>query len=102
MKKNSVTEFELEKQDFKIKLKRGPNGGGVAAGYEDASGTPVVAYASPATALPVAPGAASAAPAAALASTEVEINSPMIGTFARVPSPELGSYIEVCAEVAPD
>ena len=24
MKKNSVTEFELEKQDFKIRLKRGP------------------------------------------------------------------------------
>ena len=28
MKKNSVTEFELEKQDFKIRLKRGTNGGG--------------------------------------------------------------------------
>ena len=26
MKKNSVTEFELEKQDFKIRLKRGTNG----------------------------------------------------------------------------
>ena len=25
MKKNSVTEFELEKQDFKIRLKRGAN-----------------------------------------------------------------------------
>ena len=28
MKKNSVTEFELERQDFKIRLKRGANGGG--------------------------------------------------------------------------
>ena len=26
MKKNSVSEFELEKQDFKIRLKRGTNG----------------------------------------------------------------------------
>ena len=26
MKKNSVSEFELEKEDFKIRLKRGPNG----------------------------------------------------------------------------
>ena len=41
MKKNSVSEFELEKQDFKIKLKRG---NGVAAGisYEDAQ---IVGYA---------------------------------------------------------
>jgi len=26
MKKNSISEFELERQDFKIKLRRGPNG----------------------------------------------------------------------------
>jgi mevalonate pyrophosphate decarboxylase len=32
MKKNSVSEFELEKQDFKIKLKRGWNGGAGLAG----------------------------------------------------------------------
>ena len=31
MKKNSVSEFELEKQDFKIRLKRGMNGGVVSA-----------------------------------------------------------------------
>ena len=31
MKKNSVSEFELEKQDFKIRLKRGMNGGGALA-----------------------------------------------------------------------
>jgi hypothetical protein len=27
MKKNSISEFELERQDFKIRLKRGPMGG---------------------------------------------------------------------------
>ena len=31
MKKNSVSEFELEKQDFKIRLKRGANGGAAAS-----------------------------------------------------------------------
>lgn len=45
MKKNSVSEFELEKQDFKIRLKRGPNGSGSAVTYEDA---PVVTYVQPA------------------------------------------------------
>ena len=35
MKKNSITEFELERQDSKIRLKRGLNGGGSAAQTED-------------------------------------------------------------------
>ncbi len=35
MKKNSITEFELERQDSKIRLKRGLNGGASAAQSED-------------------------------------------------------------------
>ena len=35
MKKNSISEFELEKQDFKIKLKRGGNGVVPSMAYED-------------------------------------------------------------------
>ena len=31
MKKNSISEFELERQDFKIRLKRGLNGGAALA-----------------------------------------------------------------------
>ena len=31
MKKNSITEFELERQDSKIKLKRGLNGGSASS-----------------------------------------------------------------------
>src|SRR4051812_24929747 len=100
MKKNSVSEFELEKQDFKIKLKRGPNGGGVS--YDESSMAPIVAYATP-QAIPNAPAALPAASAAAVtaASTEVEIKSPMIGTFYRAPSPESASYVEVGTEVGP-
>jgi len=99
MKKNSVSEFELEKQDFKIRLKRGPsNGGGTSVSYDDG---PVLAYVPPTVA--VAPGvAAAAAPAVPAASPELEIKSPMIGTFYRSPSPESASYIEIGAEVNPD
>src|SRR5207247_1170884 len=43
---------------------------------------------------------ASQAPAAPTA--ELEIKSPMIGTFYRAPSPEAAPYIEVGAEVNPD
>lgn len=35
-------------------------------------------------------------------STDIEIKSPMIGTFYRSPSPEAGSYVEVGSEVNPD
>jgi acetyl-CoA carboxylase biotin carboxyl carrier protein len=94
MKKNSVSEFEMEKQDFKIRLKRGGNGSHLSH-LEDA---PVV-IASPAIAVP--PTAAQvAAPTAA--SNEEEIKSPMIGTFYRTPSPESASYVEIGTEVGPD
>ena len=97
MKKNSVSEFEMEKQDFKIRLKRGTNGGGNPAAYDEA---PVLPYNPPPAAMgnPAAP----AAQIPAAATGEVEIKSPMIGTFYRSPSPESAPYIEVGAEVNPD
>ena len=105
MKKNSVSEFELEKEDFKIKLKRTPNGGSIApVAYEEA---PVITYAPAtsvaATAAPVATASAPAGAVPAGASTgEQEIKSPMIGTFYRAPSPESAPYVEVGTEVNPE
>ena len=96
MKKNSITEFELERQEFKIKLKRGIN----AAIYPDESTG--VAYA-PVPMMAATPAtAANPAPGAGGNSTDMEIKSPMIGTFYRAPSPEAGNYIEVGSEVHPD
>lgn len=99
MKKNSVSEFELEKQDFKIRLKRGM-GGNVLQSEE--GGQQMIAYTPIPTALPVA--AATSAPAApvAAASNEADIKSPMIGTFYRTPSPDAAAYVEVGTEVNPD
>jgi acetyl-CoA carboxylase biotin carboxyl carrier protein len=98
MKKNSVSEFEMEKQDFKIRLKRGANGGGGAA-YDD----PQLLQYAPAPAAALAnPAAAPVAQIQAPATGEVEIKSPMIGTFYRSPSPESAPYIEVGSEVSPE
>jgi acetyl-CoA carboxylase biotin carboxyl carrier protein len=100
MKKNSVSEFELEKQDFKIRLKRGISGGPVAGGSEDG---PILAYAPVPASIAATVGAVPAvAPAPPAASSEAEIKSPMIGTFYRAPSPESGPYVEVGTEVNPD
>ena len=97
MKKNSITEFELERQDSKIRLKRGLNGGAPAVQYDEP------AVASPVQVLP-AVGAAPA-PVIALspaATGEIDIKSPMIGTFYRAPSPEAGNYAEIGTEVSAD
>ena len=97
MKKNSVSEFELEKQDFKIRLKRGVNGGTPMPALEEAQ---VVTYGQP----PVGtiPAAVPTAATAPVPSNELEIKSPMIGTFYRSPSPEAAAYVEVGTEVNPD
>jgi acetyl-CoA carboxylase biotin carboxyl carrier protein len=101
MKKNSISEFELERQEFKIKLKRGAFG----PSNDD---LPAQVYMQPVAALPAATGVpaatvTSAASAAVIAaSNEIEIKSPMIGTFYRSPSPEAGSYVEIGSEVNPD
>ncbi len=99
MKKNSVSEFELEKQDFKIKLKRAANGGAPAS--EEAS---AVAYAPPPVMLPapVVPAPAALVQPVTPVTAELEIKSPMIGTFYRAPSPESAPYVEVGTEVNPE
>jgi len=99
MKKNSVSEFELEKQDFKIRLKRGMTDGKVGMSPADDS-QPMVAYAPAPAALPGGnvPTVVPSAPV----SVDGEIKSPMIGTFYRAPSPESAEYVEVGSEVNPD
>ena len=102
MKKNAISEFELERQDFKIKLKRGINGAVPAPQYAQYDESPVVAYAPPpAIAAPPAP-AAPPIPTPAAEPAEAEIKSPMIGTFYRAPSPEAANYAEVGTEVNPE
>ena len=100
MKKNSISEFELERQEFKIKLKRGPVG---PSGEELPAHVyiPPIAALAPSTGAGTGSSAGAPAPAVA-ASNEIEIKSPMIGTFYRSPSPEAGSYVEIGTEVTVD
>ena len=98
MKKNSVSEFELEKQDFKIRLKRGMNGvSSTTVSYDESS---AVAYGQPPVA--IAGQAAGPQPPQVSPNPELEIKSPMIGTFYRSPSPDSAPYVEVGVEVSPE
>ena len=104
MKKNSLSEFELEKQDFKIKLKRAVGGGMSEEVTPLTYAMPVGAPGYSGNVLPAAPAATAAAPAPAAASPSntLDIKSPMIGTFYRAPSPESANYVEVGTEVNPE
>ena len=95
MKKNSITEFELERQDSKIRLKRGLNGGGPAVQYDDQGNAGSMQSMAPVATLP-------ASPVTPAATGEIEVKSPMIGTFYRAPSPEAGNYIEIGDDINPD
>jgi acetyl-CoA carboxylase biotin carboxyl carrier protein len=102
MKKNSICEFEMERQDFKIKLKR-------TNGHSGDEGQPAPIYVQTPMAVPgaAAPAVHPALPAtqptpAAAATSETEIKSPMVGTMYRAPSPEAANYVEVGTEVNPD
>ncbi|MCI0748784.1 MAG: acetyl-CoA carboxylase biotin carboxyl carrier protein [Verrucomicrobia subdivision 3 bacterium] len=96
MKKNSISEFELERQDFKIRLKRGGVNPTSAVAYEE----PQVQTYIPGG-VPLTPSVSGALPVVPVAG-EMEIKAPMIGTFYRAPSPEAANYVDVGTEVNPD
>ena len=95
MKKNSISEFELEKQEFKIRLKRG----GITPVLGDEQAPMIYA---PAPTLANRDLLPSAAVPAVAQSSEMEVKSPMIGTFYRAPSPESAPYVDIGTEVGPE
>src|SRR5216117_100725 len=98
MKKNSISEFELERQDFKIRLKRGPNAGAIPVQYDE-----MQTLAAPFPAATLSTGTpATGVQATSGGVSELEIKSPMIGTFYRAPSPESAPYVDVGSEVNPE
>lgn len=98
MRKNSICEFELEKEGFKIRLKRGPNGQNVGVQPEEQIGANAGIGQFP----PSQPAQPVVQPPRASQPSEIDIKSPMIGTFYRAPSPEAEPYVDVGSEVNPD
>ena len=98
MKKNSMTEFEMEKGDFKIRLQRDAHAGKRGPALEPVIvQAPAVAQTTPA---PVPATPATVLAPAAIGGTEVK--SPMIGTLYRRPSPDADLYAEIGTQVEPD
>jgi len=87
-----ITEFEMENAEEKILIKRGPD-----KEFIQVAAPVAASIAAPTTAAPAAP-----APAVAISVAEPAaevggetINSPIVGTFYRKPSPEAAAFVEV-------
>jgi acetyl-CoA carboxylase biotin carboxyl carrier protein len=101
MTRHGLSEFELERADFKIRIKRAPGGEWVT------SATPAVPSAAPA---PVSLAVVPALPTTPLKEGQTtpavapikHIFSPMVGTFYSAPTPESPSYVKVGDEVKED
>ena len=99
MRKNDLSVFKMEKDGFKITLKRGSDFQPIIA-----ASTPVALPAGVSAALPVAPTSEAASVAASPAEPKSEnfkeITSPMVGTFYASPSPDSPAYVSVGSTVS--
>jgi acetyl-CoA carboxylase biotin carboxyl carrier protein len=90
MRKNDLSVFKMEKEGFKITLKKGTD-------FQ-----PVITTTAPVAFPAAAPTAGAASPAAAAGEKLREITSPMVGTFYAAPSPESPAFVSVGQEITED
>jgi len=91
MKKSDLSEFEIQDQEFKLRIKRDVAGRTPAA---PAAQAPAPAQAS-------APAPTPTAPAAADPNMKM-ITSPMVGTFYATPSPDSPNFVAIGSSVKAD
>jgi acetyl-CoA carboxylase biotin carboxyl carrier protein len=104
MKRSELTEFAVEEEGFKLKIRRGPNGLPVVSSgrssnppFPPAETTPPMPVSTPA---PAAAAPAGTAPAVAPEDPGVSyIKSPMVGTFYRAASPESKPFADTGLKV---
>ena len=98
MKKSDLSEFEIQDQDFKLRIKRDLPGRAPVA----AQAAPLAAAPAPVAAAPAPQAApAPAAPAAADPSIKL-VTSPMVGTYYCTPSPENPPFVTVGSPIKAD
>lgn len=104
MKRSDLSEFAVEEEGFKLRIRRGTSGLPVVAssGIAGLTGDVSAPIAAVPVAVPAAPAAASK-PAAATPPAEetgiAYIKSPMVGTFYRAASPESPAFVDVNSKV---
>ena len=112
IREHEFTEFELEREGFRVRFRRGAEPGPTESGLGGAqptkgsvspaaSGSPGAEPRVSATAAPSHPGAR----AQTEASEDLDLHiipSPIVGTFYRAPSPNVDSFVKIGSRVEPD
>lgn len=99
MKRSELTEFAVEEEGFKLKIRRGTNGLPIVSSGRG-SNPPFAVADVPVSSPTPAPATAAAAPAAPKEEVGVTyIKSPMVGTFYRAASPESKPFMDVGGKV---
>jgi len=104
MKRSELSEFAVEEEGFKLKIRRGGNGLPVVTSSRGSNSPFTLAPEQSATpGVPVAPSTpppSSATPAAIKEEADITyIKSPMVGTFYRAPSPESKAFADAGTKV---
>jgi len=102
--KSGAQEVSLETEDFKINIKTGPDASEQPTIIQAVAPQqmPAVAAAAPAAPAPVEAAPAASAPAESDENANyITINSPMIGTFYRTPSPDQDAFVKVGDSIKP-
>ncbi|MEI8247158.1 MAG: acetyl-CoA carboxylase biotin carboxyl carrier protein [Lentisphaerota bacterium] len=99
MAENDLTEFKIEAEEYNLCIKRGHEHN-VVTTHVAAAPAAAPAAAQAAVAAPAAPAAAPAAPEAK--AVQKTIDSPIVGTFYRSPSPEAKSFVNIGDRVSPE
>lgn len=107
MKRNELTVFQLEREEFKLLIKKGSTGRPGAEGGYTVMAPPMPYPASVPAPVPLPAAAAHeagspASAAEAKSSRGKEITSPMVGTFYVAPSPESAPFVKVGQQVTED
>ena len=104
MNKHELSYFHLEREDFRIKLKKGADFDALKAAL--AAMPTVSAAPAPVSAVPAPAGAPAAASGGAGADEDAVdgdvFESPMVGTFYRAASPDADAFVKVGQEVDED
>ncbi len=99
MKRSDLSEFAVEEEGFKLRIRRGTGGQTIVSGAAPQTiAVPAGADHALAAAAPVRGAPPAAAPAAEEAGI-VFVKSPMVGTFYRSPSPESPPFVDVSGKV---
>lgn len=104
MKRSELTEFAVEEEGFKLKIRRGSNGLPVTSGTGLSAASFAIGAEAPSTpaGLSSATQPANGAVGAGIPIDEPGVSfikSPMVGTFYRAASPESKAFIELGAKV---